>query len=95
MKTACLSAVILFAATACVPNGGVRNSQQSSNAAPDPVAASFPDPAPPAPSPFPDMSPKMVLPATGGIPVVGIPLGGNMFLPATGGPPVVGIPLSP
>lgn len=93
MKTAWLSSVVLFAAAACVPNGGVRNNQQGSNSQPDIAASSFPDPAP-VPSP-PDMSPKMVLPATGGVPVVGIPLGGNMFLPATGGPPVVGIPISP
>ena len=94
MKTAWLSTLVLVTATACVPNGGVRNNQQGSSAASDTAASSFPDPTP-APSPFPDMSPKPVLPVTGGIPVVGIPLGGNLFLPVTGGPPVVGIPLSP
>jgi len=94
MKTAWLSSVVLFAAAACVPNGSVRNNQQGNNFQPDTAASSFPDPTP-APSLAQDMSPKMVLPATGGVPVVGIPLGGNMFLPATGGPPVVGIPISP
>jgi hypothetical protein len=33
-----------------------------------------------------------VIPATGGAPLLGIPLGGNLYLPATGGPPIVGIP---
>jgi len=42
-----------------------------------------------------DMSPRFILPATGGAPVIGIPLGGNIFLPVTGGAPVIGIPTSP
>jgi hypothetical protein len=35
------------------------------------------------------------MPVTGGAPVIGIPLGGDLFLPVTGGAPVTGIPLSP
>jgi hypothetical protein len=42
-----------------------------------------------------DVSPRFIIPATGGAPVIGIPLGGNMFLPVTGGAPVIGIPTGP
>jgi hypothetical protein len=42
-----------------------------------------------------DMAPRVVLPVTGGPPVVGIPVGGSLYLPVTGGPPVVGIPVAP
>ena len=60
-----------------------------------------PPPTPPSPWPFPshsdNMLPRMIIPATGGPPVLGIPLGpgSTVFLPATGGPPVVGMPLFP
>jgi|GEM_PF-6868765 hypothetical protein len=42
-----------------------------------------------------DMSPRLVIPATGGPPVVAIPLGGNLYLPVTGGAPTPGIRVSP
>jgi hypothetical protein len=42
-----------------------------------------------------DTSPRFILPATGGAPVIGIPLGGDFYLPVTGGVPVIGIPTSP
>ena len=42
-----------------------------------------------------DMRPRIIIPTTGGAPVVGIPLGGNIFLPVTGGEPVIGIPTNP
>lgn len=50
---------------------------------------------------FPDTSSRhdtgtqIVLPVTGGAPVVAIPIGGDLYLPATGGPPIVGISTSP
>jgi hypothetical protein len=46
-----------------------------------------------APTPHP--GPSLVLPATGGAPVMAIHLGGGIYLPLTGGAPVVGIPLAP
>jgi hypothetical protein len=49
----------------------------------------------PAMTPSPDIGPRLVIPATGGAPVIGIPLGGDIFLPVTGGTPVVGIPIGP
>ena len=50
-----------------------------------------------SPAPGPDMhstGPTLMIPATGGAPVMAIPLGGNVFLPVTGGSgPVPGIPI--
>ena len=46
----------------------------------------------PAPPPEP-IGPRMILPVTGGAPVLGIPLGGGVYLPVTGEAPVFGIPL--
>jgi hypothetical protein len=43
----------------------------------------------------PNNAPRLVIPATGGAPVVAIPLGGNLYLPVTGGPPVPGTPIGP
>lgn len=53
-------------------------------------------PAPSAP-PLPDqnMGPRIIIPVTGGAPVIGIPLGGDMYLPVTGGAPVMGMPTTP
>jgi hypothetical protein len=39
--------------------------------------------------------PRLVLPATGGPPVLAIPLGGGIYLPVTGGIPTPGTPISP
>ena len=40
-------------------------------------------------------SPGLVIPATGGAPLLAIPVGGNQYLPVTGGPPITGIPTGP
>ncbi len=48
-----------------------------------------------SPSQEQSMGPRVVLPATGGAPVIAIPLGGNIYLPVTGGEPVIGIPIAP
>jgi hypothetical protein len=59
------------------------------------VATPF-DPAPTAAiSQPPDTTPRIVLPATGGAPFVGIPVGVDLYLPVTGGPPVVGLSTGP
>jgi hypothetical protein len=42
-----------------------------------------------------NLNPQLIIPMTGGSPVIGIPLGGNIFEPVTGGAPVIGIPTSP
>jgi hypothetical protein len=46
-------------------------------------------------APSPETGPRLVLPATGGAPVMAIPLGGGVYLPVTGEPPVVATPLTP
>ena len=48
-----------------------------------------------SPAPADDWSPRMVVPATGGPPVLAMPLGGGMYLPVTGEPPMAGTPLAP
>ncbi len=42
-----------------------------------------------------NLGPQLVVPVTGGAPVIGIPVGGNLYVPVTGGPPVVGLPTGP
>lgn len=37
----------------------------------------------------------MVIPSTGGPPVLATPLGAGVYLPVTGGAPITGIPTSP
>jgi hypothetical protein len=39
-----------------------------------------------------DMGPRLVVPATGGPPVMATPVGGGMYVPVTGGPPIPGTP---
>lgn len=81
-----LAALLVVATTGCatVPQGG------AGSYTPPPVAAS------PAPAPqLQNMGPREVIPATGGIPVLGIPVGGGLYVPVTGGQPIVGIPVSP
>jgi hypothetical protein len=58
----------------------------------DPAAAT--DAAFPPPR-QPNSGPQLVIPATGGAPIIGIPVGGDLFIPATGGPPVIGISTDP
>jgi hypothetical protein len=47
------------------------------------------------PSQQQNIGPSIVLPVTGGAPVIAVSLGGDIFLPVTGGVPVIGIPTSP
>jgi hypothetical protein len=35
--------------------------------------------------------PQLVTPATGGAPVLAMPIGGTLYMPVTGGPPIVGV----
>ena len=42
-----------------------------------------------------DTSPREIIPATGGPPIIGIPTGGGTYIPATGGPPIIGTPVGP
>lgn len=96
-----LLVVALLTVTACASLGSPQGASAGASSYPAPAVHSAPDPspAPPSPSLFPspgnDTAPRLITPTTGGPPVLGIPLGGNIFLPVTGGPPVSGIPLFP
>ena len=74
---------LLVVMTGCAPLA-TRPGARSGGAGP---SASAPDPA------APDNSPRMIIPATGGAPVLGIPVGGGLYIPVTGGAPVPGTPI--
>ncbi len=42
----------------------------------------------------PDLSPRLVIPATGGPPILCTPLGGGVYQPVTGGTPIPGTPVN-
>lgn len=92
MKTLMLL-ILTFSTAGCATLGASPGSQGNL----DPAADEATITPPPTASPFPDqnMGPQIIIPATGGAPVIGIPLGGNIFQPVTGGAPVIGIPTSP
>jgi hypothetical protein len=91
--------VTLLTVNGCASLGPVQLGVAGGGGAAPIAPLALPDSSPTPPSPFPpqrnDTMPRMIIPAMGGPPVLGIPLGGSMFLPVTGGPPVIGIPLSP
>jgi hypothetical protein len=94
MKTLILM-ILVVSIAGCATLGTVPGAQVGTGST---VAAAGIDfsPATNAP-PFPDQNigPRIIMPVTGGAPVIGIPLGGNIFLPVTGGAPVIGMPLTP
>jgi hypothetical protein len=98
MKATLIVSFSVLAITGCVTQGSLHESSNPSangNGSLGTPAAVSPT-APNVSSPLlPGNGPLLVLPVTGGIPVLGLPLGGNLYLPVTGGPPVVGISLQP
>jgi len=100
MKTLILS-ILVFSLAGCATLGAAPGAGESTTAAgvastTDAGVASTTDAsATPIGSPSQDMSPKIIIPVTGGAPVLGIPLGGNIFLPVTGGAPEIGMPIGP
>jgi hypothetical protein len=94
MKTIISLIFIVTAATGCatlVPIQGNPGTAGSINS----DSASSPSPMAGFPSQDENSGPRLIIPATGGPPVIGIPVGGGLFLPVTGGTPVIGIPISP
>ena len=87
--------VLFFSSAGCAAVGTAPGGHGSSalTIAHTPTAADSPAIA--SPSQDQNMAPRIVIPVTGGIPVIGIPLGGDLFLPVTGGAPVIGIPTIP
>ena len=86
---------ILVSIAGCATLGTAPGTPVNSSSTVAGASADF-SPAPSA-SPLPDQNigPRIIMPVTGGAPVLGIPLGGDMYLPVTGGTPVVGMPLTP
>lgn len=85
-----LSRLVLPLLPVCMTGCAVMGGALPADPFPAPPGIEFP-----APAAMPDNAARLVLPAGGGLPVVGLPLGGALYLPATGGLPVMGIPLTP
>ena len=79
----------------CITTGSTANNRPSAATALNTGTSAPSPPTFPASSIDENKMPRIILPATGGAPIIGIPIGGNIFLPSTGGPPVIGIPTSP
>ena len=88
MKSALIVLLLIVPVAGCVAKGPTKNGQQNSGPAFDTSTSS-------ASAPAPNTGPQLVVPVTGGAPVIGIPVGGNLYVPVTGGPPVVGLPTGP
>ena len=85
----------LSAASGCATMGAVQSNHRSDSLSFDAPSSLFP--APPLFPPWPEVNtgPRLILPASGGPPVMALPLGSGVYLPLTADPPVVGIPLAP
>lgn len=84
-------ALVTLAAAGCATTGPLASSASMSD---EPAPASMTPSNNGAPS-MPDMSPRLIMPVTGGAPVIGVPLAGDIYQPVTGGPPVIATPLFP
>lgn len=87
-----MSILILSALAGCATIGAV---QSNSGSSPSSFGSTSPFGAMDSPSPLPDSSPRLILPAGGGSPVMAIPLGAGVYLPLNADPVTVGIPLTP
>ena len=95
MKTVISLILAVFAATGCATLGANQGDAGSTGSADGDAASSSPAPTTVFPPQDENIGPRLIIPATGGPPVIGIPVGGGLFLPVTGGPPIIGIPTSP
>ena len=86
MRALWITILILSATAGCATTGGIPSNQHDTSSAFNAMAS---------PSPLPDTSPRLMIPAGGGAPVMAIPLGGNIYLPLNADPVTVGIPLFP
>jgi hypothetical protein len=94
MKAATVLVLSVLAATGCATLGPVPGNS-GSTASGSPAEAVSPATSDPFPPQEDNTSPRLIVPVTGGPPVIGIPVGGGLFVPVTGGPPVIGIPTGP
>jgi hypothetical protein len=95
MKAALPLVLAMLALTGCATLGSLPSDASVAPSANDSSSASSPAIADPFPPKSENLGPQIIIPVTGGPPVLGIPVGGNLFIPVTGGPPVTGIPTSP
>ena len=93
MNKTLLIVLLACSTAACATTGALQGNSGIGATTPDAAPASISG----VPSlPDPDTTtPRIIIPVTGGAPVVGIPLGGDLYLPVTGGAPVVGISTGP
>jgi hypothetical protein len=95
MKTFIPLILLLSATTGCATQG-FAVPEQGSNGSSFEWTASADSPATiSSPPPAQSIGPRLVIPVTGGAPVIGIPVGGDLYLPVTGGAPITGIPIGP
>jgi hypothetical protein len=95
VKTVLALLLVLSATAGCVTQSMVAGSPGSAGPS---FLETASDPFPPTlagPSPDQNMMPRLVIPSTGGAPVIGIPVGGDLYLPVTGGAPIPGMPVGP
>jgi hypothetical protein len=97
MRPIWILGLVLSATAGCATIGPVPSDQGSASSRPDATSSPslFSTQGPDTTPSLPDMSPRLILPAGGGPPVMAIPLGGNVYLPLNADPVTVGIPLSP
>jgi hypothetical protein len=96
MKAVWVSVLVLVAMAGCAMQSDLQDSQPTRGSSIEPPAGSgatvVPAPSPPQPEHF---GPRLIVPVSGGPPVLGMPVGGNLYIPVTGGPPVPGMAIDP
>ena len=98
MKPVLVCCLVVAGAAGCVTGGpwaGAAGSGGSQAFIAPAADASSPVTFPSPPQPPPDFGPRLIVPVTGGPPVMALPLGGMIYQPVTGDPPVTGIPVFP
>jgi hypothetical protein len=92
--------IALFAGGVAISAGGfaivVHQGSRAGGAGarPETAASTTPLLAPSTTMATPSMAPKIVIPATGGTPVLATPVGGGVYISATTGRPIIGVPVN-
>jgi len=93
MKSIVPAGIVILALGGCASLGPLPGSARSPGSARDSAGSSTAVSAYPAQDQ--NTSPRLIIPADGSAPVIGIPIGGDLYLPVTGGPPVTAVGTSP
>jgi hypothetical protein len=99
MKPKIIVGISMLAIAGCATRGPFQpmapaGSSYLAPTTPNAAVPTSPD-APAFPPKSADLGPHLVMPFTGGPPVMAMPLGGNLFQPLTGGAPIPGTSISP